>query len=577
MFNFLAVDFGTSNCVAGYLRLVDGAPKLKLILLDGQDELLSSVLFVRHPNLPPVAVDEDRYRRRLSEALRRDEQRVRLSEEEIERRVQAFFNANRPRTKKPPEAGDYCDDRAYKRAFIAYQNELKVLPVATADFIANQLEPYKRKQREFLARPTPIERIERKVRLAMMREASEARARILWETSFFGALLRDDMETLFGREAIEEYSADPLGGFFMRSPKAFLAVPLVGDRREIFVRAVSRILTLIKKRAEEQSGTEYGGIVLGRPVNFMGAGDSIGNDQALRIMTDAARRAGFAEVRFVMEPLAAALAVRTKALSTTDPILVVDIGGGTTDLAFIDVNTDSDVSFMIKGVVGRRIGGNDFDEAIAWSVVAPFLGRGARLVSGSDVPIGVVGSALATRDLAKQSAFRNSGDQIENWLANSSTDSKVQLSRLYQLYTEQLQHRVMLSTEGLKRRVGIDFDPEELFDFFEDEFVVALSADALSRACSRQLEAIGALVAEVSSSCNPGHRPVRVYLTGGMSQSVAVQALLRDLLPSRSTFEMLPPMKAVVGGLSIVARQLSQSPSVAVEPSLIRGVPIQRA
>lgn len=575
MFNYLAVDFGTSNCAAGYLTIVEGVPKLKLVVLDVQDELLPSVVFVRHPNLPPVAIDEDRFKRRLGEALSRDAQRVRLSEEEMERRVQAFFNANRPKTKKQPDAGDYWDVRAYKRALKEYQSELNALPVATADFIANQLEPYKKKQREFLVRPASLERIERKVRLAMMREASEERARILWETTFFGALLRDDMETLFGREAVEEYSADPLGGFFMRSPKAFLAVPLEGDRREIFVRAVSRILSRIKKRAEEQSGIEYGGVVLGRPVNFMGAGDPIANNRALKIMVDAARRSGFAEVRFVMEPLAAALAVRAKALSTDDPILVVDIGGGTTDLAFVDVNPDSDVSFEIRGVVGRRIGGNDFDEAIAWNKVAPLLGRGARLVSGSSVPTGVISSALSTRDLAAQSTFRNAGDQIENLLSNCSGEFKGQLSRLYQLYTEQLQHRVLLSTESLKRQVSTGFESEEFFDYFEDEFAISLSADGLSEVCSRQLESIEALVNEISAMCNPERRALRVYLTGGMSQSVAVQSLLRNLLPPRSTFDNLPPMKAVVGGLSIVARQLSQSRNVAVEPRVIRGVPIE--
>ena len=76
-----------------------------------------------------------------------------------------------------------------------------------------------------------------------------------------------------------------------------------------------------------------------------------------RAITDAALRAGAREVRLVEEPIAAALGAGID-ISEANGSMVVDIGGGTTELAIISLN----------GVVysdSLRIGGDRFSEDIA--------------------------------------------------------------------------------------------------------------------------------------------------------------------------------------------------------------------
>lgn len=70
--------------------------------------------------------------------------------------------------------------------------------------------------------------------------------------------------------------------------------------------------------------------VIGRPINFQGLGGDEANQQAQGILERAAHRAGFRDVVFQYEPVAAGLDFEAT-LTEEKRVLVVDIGGGTTD------------------------------------------------------------------------------------------------------------------------------------------------------------------------------------------------------------------------------------------------------
>ena len=60
----------------------------------------------------------------------------------------------------------------------------------------------------------------------------------------------------------------------------------------------------VRREAEQQTGSTIRQAVIGRPVNFQGlAGKS--NRQAIAILREAARLAGFEQVEFLYEPVAA--------------------------------------------------------------------------------------------------------------------------------------------------------------------------------------------------------------------------------------------------------------------------------
>lgn len=113
----------------------------------------------------------------------------------------------------------------------------------------------------------------------------------------------------------------------------------------------------------------------------------------LRAVEDAAKQAGAREVHTILEPMAAAIGA---GLAVEEPSgnMIVDIGGGTTEVAVISLKS---VVFC-KSV---RVGGDEMDRAIVQYVKRKYnLLIGER--TAEEVKIGI-GSAMVDAELAKQS------------------------------------------------------------------------------------------------------------------------------------------------------------------------------
>jgi hypothetical chaperone protein len=85
----------------------------------------------------------------------------------------------------------------------------------------------------------------------------------------------------------------------------------------------------MKQRAEKQLGDSCDSVVLGRPVRF--SDDPAVDARAEEILFRAARFAGFQDITFQREPIAAAHLYHITA-PTRQHALVFDFGGGTLDL-----------------------------------------------------------------------------------------------------------------------------------------------------------------------------------------------------------------------------------------------------
>lgn len=133
---------------------------------------------------------------------------------------------------------------------------------------------------------------------------------------------------------------------------------------------VGIVLTQLKKAADRQLGTSVNRVTIGHPVLFAGAeGPQARQRQELALsrLTLAAQRAGFTEHVGLME--------ESKAAVSTDGVdggvlLCLDFGGGTFDVAVVDVQgTRADV-LSLNGVA---IGGEEFDAKMFDEFVAPAL------------------------------------------------------------------------------------------------------------------------------------------------------------------------------------------------------------
>jgi hypothetical chaperone protein len=118
-------------------------------------------------------------------------------------------------------------------------------------------------------------------------------------------------------------------------------------------------LSLLKQRAEDVLGEPIHAVTLGRPVKFS---ESAGQDQkAQETLRQAALEAGFKEIDFELEPIAAALDFE-QSLARPQNVVIFDFGGGTLDIAVMRLGDPKGREVYASG--GVDIAGSDFDRAI---------------------------------------------------------------------------------------------------------------------------------------------------------------------------------------------------------------------
>jgi hypothetical chaperone protein len=188
-----------------------------------------------------------------------------------------------------------------------------------------------------------------------------------------------------GAEGIEKYLehdsfSDEVQGRLIQSLKSYLSARnLTGT--EIFGRQygfqdlVARILSNLRLRASEWLGFEVKRAVAGRPVMFVGADSEDDNAFAVDRLRQAFLQAGFTDVTFVMEPVAAAYAYEST--TTQDEVVLIgDFGGGTTDFSLLRVGPSARTSrgLQVLGSNGTGIAGDAFDARIVRRLISPALG-----------------------------------------------------------------------------------------------------------------------------------------------------------------------------------------------------------
>jgi hypothetical chaperone protein len=575
--NYLAIDFGTTNSIAAILT--DDRQFIPITFENG-NPIFPSSAFIQMKESSAFPITKDRIEARFFQEKQREEVKKRSQLDEVKRRLDEFSRAKTPKVKKPkPVDFIAAGSQAFLRAMRTYEKDLDDLDRRIRDFNERVVPQERvRLESEIISVRTDTE-ILRQVEMLMSKEELERRSAELREFYFFNAIESDDFHVLLGHKAIDAYVADPLSGFFLRSPKAFLASTLAREYQFAFVKIIGFILRTLKERAESLRGTQFSGVVLGRPVEYLGANDDAGNRRALNIMTDAARLAGFTEVRFVFEPLAAALVSPGDWNRSGATAVVIDIGGGTSDIAALNALGNDRNSLEVLSVKGRRVGGNDLDQAFAFQEIGPSIGKQSLLKGGMTSPSELINWALSTRDIIAQNKFRNAGDQIAD-LQKKCVDP-VPIGRLLQTYRDQLQHRILLSSEEAKiklsdseiRNLHYDLD----LSYFEEKVELRVTQDSLKSSWESELGKLKGIVQDCLVQGGVTDRPVWAYFTGGLSLSPLVRESLTSVLPANSLVKRLNAFQAVVAGLSYVARDLSRSGSPSDEPREVRGISVMRA
>jgi hypothetical chaperone protein len=194
---------------------------------------------------------------------------------------------------------------------------------------------------------------------------------VFWET---------DGPPLYGRDGIAAY-VEGVDGRLMRGLKSTLGSSLIMERTQVGSRTISfrdviaRFFTHLKAQLDVHTD-HTPAVVLGRPVHFVDD-DPAADASAQSILEGIAKTTGFRQIAFQYEPIAAALQYE-RTVAREELVLIVDIGGGTSDFSIVRVAPNRwqqpDRTGDILANDGIRVGGTDFDRLLSLAEVMPHLG-----------------------------------------------------------------------------------------------------------------------------------------------------------------------------------------------------------
>jgi hypothetical chaperone protein len=384
----------------------------------------------------------------------------------------------------------------------------------------------------------------------------EGSATTLPTALFFNA---EDRSTHFGRDAIALYLSG-VEGRLMRSLKSLLGSPLMQEKTAVYDGLVSfediiaRFLHELVTRAERELGQRPERVVIGRPVHFVDD-DAKRDQRAEESMRHAARAAGLRDVSFQYEPIAAAFDYEQR-VTRESLILIVDIGGGTSDFTVVRLGPErmarADRADDVLATSGVHIGGTDFDQRLNLERVMPLLGLRHLGPSGREVPSKVF--------------FELSSWHLINWLyapkavrqareLRTSYSDRQLHDRLMTVLEERHGHRIASEVEQAKINGSVS-DAEVSIDLscIEPGLVSALTPTDMAQQLAAPLENVVACAhACVKRAGLRSGDLDAIYLTGGSS---ALRPFQRAL---RASFAGVPLIEGdllggVAAGLAYAAR-----------------------
>jgi hypothetical chaperone protein len=333
-----------------------------------------------------------------------------------------------------------------------------------------------------------------------------------------------DFETAqaqIGRAAIDAYVRG-VDGRFMRSLKSVLGTDLIDqdtllDTNRIGFRDVlARLVGAIKRRAETTLGHRLDSVVHGRPVHFVD-GDDEADDRAEAALDDIARAAGFRQVSFQYEPIAAARDYEQQ-VEHEEVALIADIGGGTSDFSIVRLGpqrrTRADRVTDILANDGVRIGGTDFDRQLSLKAVMPHLGyQSPMLRPGLLAPNGYF------TDLSTWSKINFLyTPQIKSELIQVRREAgRPELfDRLMTLIDHQYGHRLAMNVERAKIKLGDSGGVKLRLDWIELGLSAGISRPGFDKATDDLAARIGAMVRRCLADAGLAAGAIdAVFLTGG--------------------------------------------------------------
>lgn len=376
---------------------------------------------------------------------------------------------------------------------------------------------------------------------------------------------KQGLKSYIGYEAIDKYIETEAAGRYMQSIKTFLPDPTF-HKTEIFNKSyeleelISFFLRTIKIRGEQLVDGEVSSVVLGRPVLFS---EDVENDKlAEKRLEKAARMAGFKEILFQSEPVAAALSFENNlACGEEKMVLVGDFGAGTSDFTILKARkTDQrrlDRSSDILATEGVYIGGDVFDSDIMWEKVCKYYGKGVRAKSlmndnWSELPSDVM-NKLKRWNLIPLLRSKKILYSISNFKYLTDNENKHLIQNLENLIKDNYGYMLFQSVERAKCGLSgsdsanitlsnYDIDIDEPITRAEFEKYIAAEVVRIDECVKSVIRKAALLPNNIDA----------VFLTGGSSYIPMIQKVFADKF-NRAIVKQSDAFTSVAYGLGLYA------------------------
>ena len=347
----------------------------------------------------------------------------------------------------------------------------------------------------------------------------------------------EERRPVFGRLALHEY-LEGYEGRLLRSLKSLLGSTLLKSETTVlgsaipFKQILGLFLTELKQRGEAIAGQSFEQAVIGRPVFFVD--DNPAADQeAADTLLGVAKASGFKEASFQYEPIAAAFDYESS-LNREELVLIVDIGGGTSDFSLIRLAPQrhhlAERQDDILATAGVHIGGTDFDKQLSLHSVMPLFGYGSRMKSDAPMPTSTHLN-LATWHTINAVYAQQSQRSLQSMRYDIRDTTSI--DRLFKLIEQRAGHWLAMQIEQSKISLSDNERLQLSLERIEDELSVELTRSAFNQSIDGLLQRVRDSVSQLLLQADISETQVdTVFFTGGSSSVPMLRQQIAALLPN---------------------------------------------
>jgi len=367
-----------------------------------------------------------------------------------------------------------------------------------------------------------------------------------------------------GSRAIAHFVEGGMQGRLIRSIKKFLPYRSfsgthIGHRVVAIEDLVGRFLAVIRERANRHFGVEVNRVVLGRPAKF--SFDPADDELAQSRLEKAARIAGFGEVSFCPEPVAAAQDFQV-ILDKPRIVLVADFGGGTSDYTIVRMRPEGFDPGDVLALGGISMAGDALDGSLMRHKIARHFGAEVkyRVPLGSNtltMPKAIMEKLCSPADMTvlQHRDVLNFLRDVKSW--SLGPDDKLKMDHLLCLVEDSLAFKLFESIEKAKCELSAHDVATFQFEYPTIQLHERVGRGEFETGSAREVQAILGSLDQTVSEAGLGYEDIDVVCCTGGTARVPVIARGIETRFGRDKVKALRAFHSVVQGLAERARMIA--------------------